>query len=483
VGDYLDRLRAFPRAAWLYLLSAALVTGSLAISSLLWNLVVLALGFPRSFLGTLGVVGVASAALLSLPLWWLVSRIGLRTALLSSALLQAAGAFLVAAWPAEATLLLAAGVTGAAAVLFQVSAAPYMMRHSDAATRDHLFSTNAAVNVGVAGLGSLLAGQLPTWFATLLSVAPESSTAYRASFAIAGAGLLLALVPLLLSNAEATTLNAEPKAEATTLNAEPKAEATTLNAEQAAAETSPSGLNGTGIPEQTFSVQRSAFSVPDRLQRSAFSVPDRLQRSAFSVPTAFSLPVTLLIPPTLISLGAALLVPYLNLFFKERFALPDQVLGALFAALGVATGLSSLAAPLVSARLGKPAAIVLTQALSIPFLLAIGFVTAPEIAALAAIARGVLFNMSAPLYDALAMERSTPAARPAVIGMINAAYASGYLVAPPVSVTVQERWGFTPLFVATAACYALAVLAVFWFFARNAATPNNGSPRRPEPAS
>jgi MFS family permease len=439
VGDYLDRLRAFPRAAWLYLLSAALVTGSLAISSLLWNLVVLALGFPRSFLGTLGVVGVASAALLSLPLWWLVSRIGLRTALLSSALLQAAGAFLVAAWPAEATLLLAAGVTGAAAVLFQVSAAPYMMRHSDAATRDHLFSTNAAVNVGVAGLGSLLAGQLPTWFATLLSVAPESSTAYRASFAIAGAGLLLALVPLLLSNAEATTLNAE----------------------QAAAETSPSGLNGTGIPEQTFSVQRSAFSVP----------------------TAFSLPVTLLIPPTLISLGAALLVPYLNLFFKERFALPDQVLGALFAALGVATGLSSLAAPLVSARLGKPAAIVLTQALSIPFLLAIGFVTAPEIAALAAIARGVLFNMSAPLYDALAMERSTPAARPAVIGMINAAYASGYLVAPPVSVTVQERWGFTPLFVATAACYALAVLAVFWFFARNAATPNNGSPRRPEPAS
>jgi MFS family permease len=461
VGDYLDRLRAFPRAAWLYLLSAALVTGSLAISSLLWNLVVLALGFPRSFLGTLGVVGVASAALLSLPLWWLVSRIGLRTALLSSALLQAAGAFLVAAWPAEATLLLAAGVTGAAAVLFQVSAAPYMMRHSDAATRDHLFSANAAVNVGVAGLGSLLAGQLPTWFATLLSVAPESSTAYRASFAIAGAGLLLALVPLLLSNAEATTLNAEPKAEATTLNAEPKAEATTLNAEQAAAETSPSGLNGTGIPEQTFSVQRSAFSVP----------------------TAFSLPVTLLIPPTLISLGAALLVPYLNLFFKERFALPDQVLGALFAALGVATGLSSLAAPLVSARLGKPAAIVLTQALSIPFLLAIGFVTAPEIAALAAIARGVLFNMSAPLYDALAMERSTPAARPAVIGMINAAYASGYLVAPPVSVTVQERWGFTPLFVATAACYALAVLAVFWFFARNAATPNNGSPRRPEPAS
>jgi MFS family permease len=472
VGDYLDRLRAFPRAAWLYLLSAALVTGSLAISSLLWNLVVLALGFPRSFLGTLGVVGVASAALLSLPLWWLVSRIGLRTALLSSALLQAAGAFLVAAWPAEATLLLAAGVTGAAAVLFQVSAAPYMMRHSDAATRDHLFSTNAAVNVGVAGLGSLLAGQLPTWFATLLSVAPESSTAYRASFAIAGAGLLLALVPLLLSNAEATTLNAEPKAEATTLNAEPKAEATTLNAEpkaeattlnaeQAAAETSPSGLNGTGIPEQTFSVQRSAFSVP----------------------TAFSLPVTLLIPPTLISLGAALLVPYLNLFFKERFALPDQVLGALFAALGVATGLSSLAAPLVSARLGKPAAIVLTQALSIPFLLAIGFVTAPEIAALAALARGVLFNMSAPLYDALAMERSTPAARPAVIGMINAAYASGYLVAPPVSVTVQERWGFTPLFVATAACYALAVLAVFWFFARNAATPNNGSPRRPEPAS
>ncbi|MEN9935767.1 MAG: hypothetical protein RLZZ387_2346, partial [Chloroflexota bacterium] len=158
--------------------------------------------------------------------------------------------------------------------------------------------------------------------------------------------------------------------------------------------------------------------------------------------------------------------PYLNLFFKERFGLQDQALGGLFAAVGLATGAAVLAGPLLSGRVGKAGAIVITQALSIPLLLAVGFAPALGVAAFAAVARGALFNISAPLYDALAMERTAPHLRPAVIGLVNAAYASGYLVAPAVSVAVQERWGFAPLFVATAACYALAAAAIGWFFWR-----------------
>jgi MFS family permease len=169
----------------------------------------------------------------------------------------------------------------------------------------------------------------------------------------------------------------------------------------------------------------------------------------------------------LISWGAALLVPYLNLFFKERFAVSDGELGAIFAALGLATGASALAAPLFSARFGKPWTIAISQALSIPLLLLVGLVPILGVAVAAAIGRGALFNLGVPLYDALAMERSDEAARPTVIGLVNAAYASGYLVAPAISVAVQERWGFTPLFFVTAACYTLAVAATALFFGRS----------------
>ncbi len=174
----------------------------------------------------------------------------------------------------------------------------------------------------------------------------------------------------------------------------------------------------------------------------------------------------LLLPPFFISLGAALLIPYLNLFFKERFAITDQVLGLIFAALGIATGLAALGGPVISARIGKIGTVVLTQALSIPFLLAVGFVPLLYVAVAAALARGMLFNMGAPLYDAFAMERTDEAARPTVIGLINGAYSAGYLIAPIVSTRVQERYGFAPLFVATALCYGLAVLAAYWFFVR-----------------
>ena len=195
---YFERWRQLSRAAQLYLLHAALLTSSLAISSLYFNLLILALGYRRQFLGQLNTVALGVAAILSLPLWWLVTRIGLRQALLASAACQAVSAFLFAWWPAPVLLVGAVALTGVAAVLFQVSAPPFMMQHSDPAARDYLFSANAAINIGLAGIGSLVAGSLPALFGRLLNTGPESAEAYRATFAVAAVGLALSVVPLLL---------------------------------------------------------------------------------------------------------------------------------------------------------------------------------------------------------------------------------------------------------------------------------------------
>jgi MFS family permease len=174
----------------------------------------------------------------------------------------------------------------------------------------------------------------------------------------------------------------------------------------------------------------------------------------------------LLASPALISIGAALLIPYLNLFFKQRFAVSDQSLGAIFAALGVTTGVAALAGPLLSARIGKIRAVVVSQALSLPFLAALGVAPLLSLAVGAALARAALFNMGSPLYDAFAMERTAEPARPAVIGLINGAYSIGYAVAPLISTRVQQLYGFGPLFAITIVCYVLAVFAKYWFFVR-----------------
>jgi MFS family permease len=406
--DYIQRWRNLGYPARLYLIHIALLTTSLAIVGLLFNLAVLALGFSLDFLGLLNTVSFIAAALLSVPLLWLVTQVSLRLVLLMSACLQLASVLLLAVAPSAIALLAAGGLGGAAAVLFQISAPPFMMRYSDDTTRDHLFSANAAILIGLAGIGSLVAGQLPGLAARLLGVGAESAPAYRAAFVVASVGLGLALVPLLL-------LPNDTK---------PKRQSTIHNLQSA-------------IPPSWRELARNPVPL-----------------------------IKLLISPALISIGAALLIPYLNLFFKQRFAVADDQLGVIFAALGLTTALAALAGPALSTRLGKIRAIVLTQALALPFLALMGVTPVLGVVVSSALVRAALFNMGTPLYDAFAMERTSEPARPAVIGLINGASSIGYAFAPIVSTQIQAAYGFAPLFIATLICYSLAVLAKYWFFAR-----------------
>ncbi|HET9221378.1 MAG TPA: MFS transporter, partial [Roseiflexaceae bacterium] len=364
---------------------------------------------------------------------------------LANAALQVISVALIALWPSTVTLLIGVALTGVAAVLFQVSAPPFMMRYSDATTRDYLFSADRAINIGLAGIGSLVAGVLPGLFGWLLGVGAESATAYRATFAVAAVGLVCSLVPLLLIRERPPTTDQRP----TTNDQRPTTNDNYLRliADNAAIDSQPPTPN----PQPPTPISRLKSRLPGFWQR----IIER------PVPL-----IQLLVSPFLISWGAALLILYLDIFFKERFAVDNALLGASMAALGIATGVAALAGPAISARIGKPRTIVLTQLLSLPFLLALGFVPALGVAVAAALVRGALFNMGVPLYDALAMERTEEAARPTVIGLINGANTAGYLVAPAISAWVQARYGFGPLFVVTAICYSLAALANYWFFVR-----------------
>jgi MFS family permease len=419
-----------PAARW-YLLHAGLLTGALGIGALFYNLTIDALGYERIFLGRLETLARLAALLLLLPLWWLVHRIGLRQALLLSAGLQALSTLTVALWPAAAPLLLASAATGPAAVLFQVSAAPLMMAHSGSANRDTLFSLNAALNIGVAGISKWLGGMLPLLFAQILGVPPDSAPAYRATFGVVGLLLLAALLPLLMI----------PRREPETPSVWSHPEAP-------------------GEPSRTPARSWLATLLARLFAPLARRLPEPW-RSVLSDPLPLLL---LLLPPLVISLGAALLIPYLNIFFVERYRAPTSTLGLIFALSDLAAGLAMLAAPLLAARLGKIGAIALTQMLSIPFLLITGFAPGVAAAGAALVLRAGLFNLGVPLYDAFAMERSPPAARPIAIGLVNGAYAAGYLVAPTISTSVQQTIGFTPLFVTTACCYGVAgalMLALF----------------------
>jgi len=79
-------------------------------------------------------------------------------------------------------------------------------------------------------------------------------------------------------------------------------------------------------------------------------------------------------PQVLIGFGAAILIPYMNVFFKYRFDISDSLLGILFSLSSAMIGVGTVVGPRLAARLGgKVRAVAVTQFSSLVFLLVMGF--------------------------------------------------------------------------------------------------------------
>ncbi|MCS7283807.1 MAG: MFS transporter [Anaerolineae bacterium] len=174
--------------------------------------------------------------------------------------------------------------------------------------------------------------------------------------------------------------------------------------------------------------------------------------------------VALLVPELIIALGAALLIPYLNVFFKERFRISDSLLGMTFAVSQLLMGGATLLAPILAERWGKIRTVVFTQLASLPFLFTLGFVPLLPVAIGAFWMRATLMNMAGPLYTAFAMERVRENERGTVGAMIGVAYSVGQSLGPGISGVIQSQFGFSPLFVTTGLTYLTASLLLLAFF-------------------
>jgi MFS family permease len=174
------------------------------------------------------------------------------------------------------------------------------------------------------------------------------------------------------------------------------------------------------------------------------------------------------IPNIVISMGAAILIPYMNLFFKETYPISDKLLGSIFAISSIVTGVATLASPLLADRWGRIRSLVITQLTSIPFLLLIGFSGIFWVSAAAFWVRAALMNMGNPLYSAFAMEQVPERERATVSGLMGMSWNIGWTVGPYLSGYMQQHpnIGFKPIFVVTCSLYILASILMRSFFQR-----------------
>jgi MFS family permease len=191
----------------------------------------------------------------------------------------------------------------------------------------------------------------------------------------------------------------------------------------------------------------------------------RSQKSNILATLKKSLVWKIFLPNLLLGFGAAILIPYMNVYFTEKFLISAGSLGLLFSIAALLTGIGSIAGPLIAQRLGsKIKTVVLTQGTSLGFLAILGFTPVTWVAGAAYLVRGTLMNMASPLYMAFSMEVSDPADLGGVSSMLNISWMVGWAIGPIISGVVQQNYGFTPLFIATLVLYTLSTGLVWVFF-------------------
>ncbi len=172
-----------------------------------------------------------------------------------------------------------------------------------------------------------------------------------------------------------------------------------------------------------------------------------------------------LVAPMLItSIGAGLFMPFMNVFFRVQHHRSDAVIGSLLALGSLAMALGLLAAPPLAERFGKVRMVVVSQALSIPFLVILGYAPLFWLSAAAYLVRLALMNMSNPLYQSFVMEQVEEGARATVASLVSMAWSFGWAFSPIVSGRLQEQSGFGMVYALVIVLYCAAIYMYWRFF-------------------
>jgi MFS family permease len=174
----------------------------------------------------------------------------------------------------------------------------------------------------------------------------------------------------------------------------------------------------------------------------------------------------LLLPMFITSIGAGLIMPFMNIFFSNVHQQPDPVIGTMFAWGSLAMGVGLILAPAFADRYGKIKVVVYSQAISIPFLVLLGFSPVFGLSALAYFVRLTLMNMSSPVYQTFVMEQVDSESRAMVASLNSMVHSFGRAFSPVVSGWMQVNYGFGPPFIGTITLYILAIGMYYAFFLR-----------------
>lgn len=162
--------------------------------------------------------------------------------------------------------------------------------------------------------------------------------------------------------------------------------------------------------------------------------------------------------------GAGLIIPFLNLYFRDRFSLEPDMIGFFFFFVSLSMFIGSAAAPILAKRFGLVRTVVITQLASIPFLLVLSYSYLVALSFLAFVFRAGLMNMGSPIVTNLSLELSEKSEHGLVNALLMVSWTSSWMLSTAVGGSLIHNFGYTITMDITVVLYLISTLVFFLFF-------------------
>ncbi|MNH80332.1 Multidrug resistance protein MdtG [compost metagenome] len=412
IPNMILEVRSWSRNIRLFFLANIFYQIGTGIFSLLYNLYIQGLGYGDTMNGRVVSIQSLATAMMFIPIGLIGDRTSRKRLLiiggLFSGVLFLGRSFL----GSENNLVILAVLTGLFASIFQVLAIPYLAENISKAQRLRMFSFFSSVVLAAQVFGSMGGGML----ADLLQALGITRLMSLQAVLLAGSiTTLIAVIPLLFLTEAARTESEKIK------------------------------------PAEDLDLP-----VTEPKESHKESAKDYKFISRFVV------------AQLLVGLGSGLVVPYLNLYFTNRFAVSLSAMSVLISLGQGMTIVSMLIGPSLAARVGPVKAVVIFQILSLPFLLLTGFTNLLMIASISFLFRQALMNAANPIQSSIMIDRVSDRRRGVANSLMQTAFMLGWATMGPVQsyfvTTYGNYWGYAITFSITGVLYIVSSLMYFFMF-------------------
>lgn len=407
--DWFKNIKSFNRNIKLFIVANVLIQVGMGIFSVMYNLYIRELGLPEAVNGSVISVTSLATAIMLVPAGILSDKFGRKWILITGTLLTAImllGRSLVVA---EQPMLILGFATGIVWALTQVSGVPFLAENSKPSERMHLFSIHFALVTVANVIGSLLGGVIAD-FALWIGAGEVSSIQISL---IAGVIIFIAGIFPLFSLK----------------------------------------------PVRRFEEMKSTIEqeIEEVKKESDF-------KANLKIIGLFSL------ANLLIGTGSGLVIPYLNLYFANRFDASNAYIGLILALGSAMTAVAMLIGPMLVKRVGKVRALVIFQLMSIPFLFLTAYTNSLFFASIGFLLRQALMNAGNPIQSAIAMDvvhdKYKGLANSVNQMVFNMGWATMGLPAAWLVTTFGSYWGYAYAFSITGCLYLIASTYFYFVFGR-----------------